>query len=135
MVFGRFHVFILHTISLKVAFVGFVENRMYVVDFSKETTHIATSLMAKSDVEWLWHRRLGHVGMRNLQTLVKGEHVEGLTKVNFSKDRPCSSCIARKMHEKNHPKVSSINTMRPFQLIHLDLFRSEERRVGKECRL
>ena len=58
---------------------------MYLVDFSKETTHIATGLIAKSDVGWLWHRRLGHVGMRNLQTLVKGEHMEGLTKVIFSK--------------------------------------------------
>jgi hypothetical protein len=121
-VFGRYHVLILHTISLKVAFVGFVENRMYVVDFSKETTHIATSLMAKSDVGWLWHRRLGHVGMRNLQTLVKGEHVQGLTNVNFSKDRPCSSCVAGKMHEKNHPKVTIITTSRPFELIHMDLF-------------
>ena len=90
-VFGWYHVLILHTISLKVAFVGFVGNRMYIVDFLKDTTHIDTSLMAKSDVGWLWHHHLGHVGMRNLQTLVKGEHVEGLTKVSFSKDRPCSS--------------------------------------------
>ena len=97
-VFKLHHVLILDTISLKIAFVGFVDNNMYVVDFSKETTHIATCLMAKSDVGWLWHRRLGHVGMRNLQTLVKGEHVEGLTKASFSKDRTCSSCIAGKMH-------------------------------------
>ena len=82
-VFKLHHVLILHAVSLKVAFVGFVENNMYVVDFSKETTQIATCLMAKSDVGWLWHRRLGHVGMRNLQTLMKGEHVEGLTKATL----------------------------------------------------
>ena len=121
-VFKLHHVLILHAISLKVAFVGFVENNMYIVDFSKETTQIATCLMAKSDVGWLWHRRLGHVGMRNLQTLMKGEHVEGLTKASFSKDRPCSSCIAGKMHEKNHRKVSSINAKRAFELLHMDLF-------------
>jgi hypothetical protein len=121
-VFGLFHVAVLHTISLKVAFVGFVENDLYVVDFSKETTQVATCLMAKSDVGWLWHRHLGHVGMRNLQNLLKVEHVEGITNVNFSKDRPCSSCIAGKMHEKNHPKKTIITSTRPFQLIHLDLF-------------
>ena len=56
-VFKLHHVLILHVVSLKVTFFGFVENNMYVVDFSKETTHIATCLMAKSDVGWLWHRR------------------------------------------------------------------------------
>ena len=48
-IFNRYHVTILFTKSLKVAFVGFVENNLYVVDFSKETTQIATCLMAKSD--------------------------------------------------------------------------------------
>ena len=34
-IFKLHHVLILHAVSLKVAFVGFVENNMYVVDFSK----------------------------------------------------------------------------------------------------
>ena len=53
--------------SLKVAFVGFVENNMYVVDFTKKDTCAATCLMAKVDVGWLWHRRLAHTNMRTLQ--------------------------------------------------------------------
>src|SRR5664279_383909 len=121
-VFGKFHVSVLHTISLKVAFVGFVENNLYVVDFSKETTQVATCLMDKSDMGWVWHRRLAHVGMRNLQGLIKGEHVVGLTNVNFSKYRPCSSCIAGKMHEKNNPKKIIITSKRPLELLHMDLF-------------
>ena len=36
--------------SLKISFVGFVENGMYVVDFSKRDTCDATCLMAKVDV-------------------------------------------------------------------------------------
>jgi len=55
-----------------VVFVGHVEDNLYVVDFSKESTHLKTCLMAKDDVGWLWHRRLAHVGMRNLQSLLKG---------------------------------------------------------------
>jgi len=53
--------------SLKVAFVGYVENGLYVVDFSGKTTTSATCLIAKADVGWLWHRRLAHVNMRTLQ--------------------------------------------------------------------
>ena len=53
--------------TLKVAFVGHVEDGMYVVDFSKVPTKTAMCLMAKVDVGWLWNRRLGYVNMRSLQ--------------------------------------------------------------------
>ena len=108
--------------NLKVVFVGHVEDNLYVVDFSKEKTHLATCLMAKADVGWLWHRRLAHVGMRNLQALLKGEHILGLTNVSFAKERPCSACIARKLHEKAHKVKTIITTLRPLELIRLDLF-------------
>jgi hypothetical protein len=52
--------------SRKVAFVGNVENGLYVIDFSKKFTKATTFLMAKVDVGWLWHRRLDHVNMRTL---------------------------------------------------------------------
>jgi hypothetical protein len=39
--------------SLKVAFVGYVENNLYVVDFSGKTTTSAMCLYAKGDVGWL----------------------------------------------------------------------------------
>ena len=92
--FGEFHVTVFKRSNLKVVFVGHVEDNLYVVDFSNEKTYLATCLMAKADVGWLWHRRLAHVGMRNLQALLKGEHILGLTNVSFAKDRPCSACIA-----------------------------------------
>uniref|UniRef100_A0A8R7QCG9 GAG-pre-integrase domain-containing protein n=1 Tax=Triticum urartu TaxID=4572 RepID=A0A8R7QCG9_TRIUA len=69
--------------TLKVAFVGHVENGLYVVNFSEHPTKIVTCLMAKVDVGWLWHRRLVHVNMRSLQSLLKGGHVRGLTNVCF----------------------------------------------------
>jgi hypothetical protein len=76
-------------IVVQVAFVGHVENVLYVVDFSKKTTKAVTCLMAKVDVGWLWHRRLGHVNMRTLQSLHKGNHILGLTDLTFAKDRVC----------------------------------------------
>ena len=51
-----------------------------------------TCLIAKTNMGWLWHRRLAHVGMKNLHKLLKGEHILGLTNVHFEKDRICSAC-------------------------------------------
>jgi hypothetical protein len=75
--------------SLKVAFLGHVENGLYVIEFFEKVTKAATFLMAKVDVDWLWHRRLGHVNMRTLQSLHKGNHILGLTDLTFAKDRVC----------------------------------------------
>ena len=41
--------------SLKVAFVGHVENNLYVVDFSGKTTTNAMCLFGKANEGWLWH--------------------------------------------------------------------------------
>jgi hypothetical protein len=41
--------------SLKIAFVGHIENNMYVVDFSGKITTSAMCLFGKADVGWLWH--------------------------------------------------------------------------------
>ena len=109
--------------TLKVAFVGHVENGLYVINFSERPTKTATCLMAKVDVGWLWHRRLAHVNMRSLQILLKGDHVHGLTNVSFAKDRACSACIEGKLHEKVHPPTTIIYSKRPLELLHLDLFR------------
>ena len=51
---------------------------------------------------WLWHRRLAHVGMKNLHKLLKGEHVIGLTNVTFEKDRLCAACQAGKRVGSSH---------------------------------
>jgi hypothetical protein len=32
---------------------------------------------------WLWHRRLAHVGMKNVHKLLKGEHILGLRNVHM----------------------------------------------------
>ena len=42
--------------SLKVAFVGYVEHDLYVVDFSGQATTSVMCLFGKADVGWLWHR-------------------------------------------------------------------------------
>jgi hypothetical protein len=71
---------------------------------------------------WLWHRRLAHVGMKNLHKLLKGEHVIGLTNVTFEKDRPCAACQASKQVGSSHHAKNVMTTSRPLELLHMDLF-------------
>jgi hypothetical protein len=76
------------------AFKGVLDVKLYLVDFSKENADLDACLITKTNMGWLWHRRLAHVGMKNLHKLLKGEHMLGLTDVCFEKDRPCAACQA-----------------------------------------
>ena len=104
-------VILLWSKTLKVAFIGYVENELYVVDFSGKTTAGPMCLFGKADAGWLWHRRLAHVNMRTLQSLHKGGHIVGLKEnVSFAKDRVCRSCVEGKMHDSPHPSTTIIYT-------------------------
>ena len=71
---------------------------------------------------WLWHRRLGYVGMKQFNRLVKHDLVRGLKDVTFEKDKLCSACQARKKVGNTHPKKSMMSTSKAFELLHMDLF-------------
>jgi transposase InsO family protein len=71
---------------------------------------------------WLWHRKLGHIGMKQLNKLIKYDLVIGLKNVTFEKDKLCSACQARKQVGNTHPKKSMMSTSKAFELLHIDLF-------------
>jgi hypothetical protein len=66
-----------------IAFKGVLDGQLYLVDFNDNNAKLDTCLIAKTNMGWLWHRRLAHVGMKNLHKLLKGEHILGLTNVHF----------------------------------------------------
>jgi transposase InsO family protein len=103
-----------------VAFIGVLEGQLYLVDFNK--AELETCLIAKTNMGWLWHRRLAHVGMKNLHKLLKGEHILGLTNVHFEKDRVCSACQVGKQVGTHHPHKNIMTTDRTLELLHMDLF-------------
>src|ERR1043165_10256954 len=65
-----------------IVFRGVRKGDLYIVDFS-EGPRVATCLHARTTKCWLWHRRLGHAGMRNLQKLVRKKHVLGIEEIRF----------------------------------------------------
>ena len=60
--------------------------------------------------------------MRNLDKLIKGNHILGVNDVIFDKDRPCSSCQVGKQVGGRHPVKNIMTTRRPLKLLHMDLF-------------
>jgi hypothetical protein len=55
-----------------IAFKGVLDGSLYLVDFNDNNAELDTCLIAKTNIGWLWHRRLAHVGMKNLHRLLKG---------------------------------------------------------------
>jgi hypothetical protein len=73
-----------------IIFKGFRHENLYLVDFSSNEAKLTTCLFSKTSLGWLWHRRLGHVGMRQLNQLSKHDLVRGLKDVKFEKNKLCS---------------------------------------------
>jgi hypothetical protein len=105
-----------------IAFKGVLDGQLYLVDFNDNQAKIDTCLIIKTNMGWLWHRRLAHVGMKNLYKLLKGEHILGLTNVHFEKDRICSACQVGKQVGVHHTHKNIMTTDRPLELLHMDLF-------------
>ena len=57
---------------------GFRHDVVYLVDFATKEANLSTYLFNQSSLGWLWHRRLGHVGMKQLNRLSKLDLVVGL---------------------------------------------------------
>jgi transposase InsO family protein len=107
-----------------IAFKGVLDGQLYLVDFNDNNAELNTCLIAKTNMGWLWNRRLAHVGMKNLHKLLKGEHILGLTNVHFEKDWICSACQAGKQVGVHHPHKNIMMTDMPLELLHMDLFGS-----------
>jgi hypothetical protein len=105
------------------AFKGVLDGKLYLVDFSKDNADLDACLIAKTNMGWLWHRRLAHVGMKNFHKLLKGDHVLGLTDVCFEKDRHCAACQVGKQVGSTHHSKNVMTTSRPLELLRMDLFR------------
>jgi transposase InsO family protein len=73
-------------------------------------------------MSWLWHGRFGHIGMKQLNKLLRHDLVRGLKDVTFEKDKPCSACQVDKQVGNTHPSKNQISTSKAFELLDMDLF-------------
>jgi hypothetical protein len=104
------------------AFKGVLRGKLYLVDFIPEEVELDRCLIAKTNMSWLWHRRLAHVDMRNIHKLQKDDHILGLINIIFEKDRSYGACQAGKQVGTHHHAKNIIITTRPLEMLHIDLF-------------
>ncbi|GKB61364.1 putative ribonuclease H-like domain-containing protein [Tanacetum coccineum] len=77
---------------------------------------------ATVDESNMWHRRLGHVNIKNLNKLVKGNLVRGLPSKVFQNDHTCVASQKRKQHKASCKAKSVSSISQPLQLLQIDLF-------------
>nr|GEW00665.1 putative ribonuclease H-like domain-containing protein [Tanacetum cinerariifolium] len=102
------------------------ENNMYNVNLKNIVPFGDLTCLFKkatTDESNLWHRRLGHINLKTINKLVKGNLVRGLPTKVFENKNTCVACKKGKQHRafcKTKP-ISSID--QPLFRIHMGLFR------------
>ena len=105
--------------KLKVLFKAPREGNCYTLDLPKLNSE--KCFVSNSDESWLWHKRLAHVNMHQLDKLLRKDLVVGLPKINFKNNMICESCQRGKQTKSSFKKKPEISTNRPLQLLHMDL--------------
>jgi len=96
---------------------------VYMVDLD-DPSHENLCLAAnKHDLEWLWHRRLGHASYRVLHKLFKFNMVRGVPEISFNKlNKICHACIQGKQTKSSFKSRTENLSSKPVKFIHMDLF-------------
>lgn len=76
---------------------------------------------AHDDIFLLWHRRMGHVNFRTLETMSKQQAVTGIPCFENGTRKTCTRCVEGKQ-SRDHFKPSSTGPRRSvLDLLHIDL--------------
>ena len=85
-----------------------------------EQTNAAVN-KSKETKEDTWHRRYGHLGVRNLQKLAKEKLVDDFD-FNVSRETTfCESCVEGKHHRSRFPVDGGKRSSEPLGLVHSDV--------------
>ncbi|KAD0942788.1 hypothetical protein E3N88_43529 [Mikania micrantha] len=99
--------------------------KVYAFDLSKKISvkgHPCLFSKASLKESNLWHRRLGHVNLKNMNQLVKHGLVRGLPMKDFSCDENCTACLKGKQHKVSFPSIGDPKSTACLQMLHMDLF-------------
>jgi len=69
--FGSDDVEVVSVDGSNLIFKRFRYGSLYLVDFNDNETQLTSCLLSKSSLGWLWHIKLGHVGMKQLNKLLR----------------------------------------------------------------
>ncbi|KAL0715908.1 hypothetical protein Bca4012_065230 [Brassica carinata] len=77
-------------------------------------------LSAQGDAD-LWHRRLGHMNIRNMTNQIHKDMIRGVPKLKIDDKMVCGACNEGKQVKVQHKKVPDIQASAPLDLVHMDL--------------
>ncbi|XP_074315000.1 uncharacterized protein LOC141651177 [Silene latifolia] len=78
------------------------------------------SALKKND-SWLWHKRLGHVNARTLNTLKRLDLVDGIPNMKFDFNSLCDDCAKGKQVRSSFKSKKFVSTSKPLELLHIDI--------------
>ncbi|GJT76643.1 retrovirus-related pol polyprotein from transposon TNT 1-94 [Tanacetum coccineum] len=108
------------TMAGKVIARGIRKKGLYVMKLgNKPKDQICLTMIDENST--LWHRRLGHVNMRLIQSLASKELVRNLPKLKFDQHF-CDACKIRKQAHASHKAKNIVSMTRCLELLHMDLF-------------
>ena len=76
---------------------------------------------AKLDPTELGHRRFGHINYRDFVHLVNIEKVRGIPRLSGEPKTICGEYMKGRQTKSSHKKVKEIRTIRPLELLYIDL--------------
>ncbi|GJR86044.1 putative ribonuclease H-like domain-containing protein [Tanacetum coccineum] len=81
-----------------------------------------TCLIAKATIDESnkWHRRLGHVNIKNLNKLMTGNVIRGLPSKIFQNDHTYVACQKGKQHKASYMSKSLSSISHSLQLLYMD---------------
>ncbi|KAK8954887.1 hypothetical protein KSP39_PZI002281 [Platanthera zijinensis] len=109
------------TLNNNILLVGIRQGNIYLVDFKSTSSEICLFNEVSSN-NTLWHRRLGHVNLRNLSRLYKYNLVRGLPSCPYKKEGLCKACQLGKQTKNSFKAINKSDSPRILYLLHLDLF-------------
>ncbi|KAC9702930.1 hypothetical protein E3N88_45366 [Mikania micrantha] len=108
--------------------------KVYAFDLSKKISvkgHPCLFSKASFKESTLWHRRLGHVNLKNMNQLVKHGLVRGLPMKDFSCDENCTACLKGKQHKVSFPSIGDPKSTACLQMFVWTFFLHSKDEVAK----
>jgi hypothetical protein len=107
-----------------VAFKGVLEGQLYLVDFNRD--ELDTCLIAKTNMGWLWHCQLAHVGMKSPLKLKINRHL------------PCKHLHQPKMRIRlkiMKKKIKKMSHLKRRKIIKGEMIMIKKRKMIKKNRV
>ncbi len=93
------------------------------IDQSPETVEIKEEMfnIESNNKLMLWHKRLGHLSIKQMKKLHSQEELEGLKEEDFKQELYCEVCCLGKQATNKLNKSHKLNTKERGELIHSDV--------------